>query len=62
MKSSKLYLLIVVLIILTPFISAEDQNAKSNNIEYNLNLPQLVLDVGNSGEFIRIFYVGGELR
>ena len=55
MKSSKFYLLISFLIMSASFITAEGQNAKLNDIEYNLSQPQLVLDVGNSGEFDSLF-------
>ncbi|MCD6322141.1 MAG: hypothetical protein J7L77_03870, partial [Clostridiales bacterium] len=37
------------------FVTAEGQNTKNNGIEYTLSPPQLVLDVGNSGEFDTLF-------
>ncbi|MCD6579880.1 hypothetical protein J7L48_10440 [bacterium] len=55
MKSSKFFFLTVFFIMLSSFITAEGQNAKSNDIEYNLSSPQLILDVGNSGEFDSLF-------
>ncbi|MCD6578693.1 hypothetical protein J7L48_04400 [bacterium] len=53
MKFSKLYLSIVFLIMLSPFITAEEQNSKSNDIEYNLSTLQLKF--GNGGRKSRNF-------
>ena len=51
----KRYFVLTFFILLASFVTAEGQNAKLNDIEYNLSQPQLVLDVGNSGEFDSLF-------